>query len=31
MIVIVGKELHDQRRGLLGWGGGLAVMVLMYR
>lgn len=30
MTVIVRKELHDQRRGLLGWGGGLAAMVLMY-
>jgi ABC-2 type transport system permease protein len=27
---VVRKELRDQRRGLLGWGGGLAAMVLMY-
>jgi ABC-2 type transport system permease protein len=30
MTVIARKELRDQRRGLLGWGGGLAAMVLMY-
>ena len=30
MMVLVRKELRDQRRGLLGLGGGLAAMVLMY-
>jgi ABC-2 type transport system permease protein len=30
MIAIVRKELRDQRRGLVGWGGGLAAMVLLY-
>jgi ABC-2 type transport system permease protein len=30
MTTVVRKELRDQRRGLLGWGGGLALMVLMY-
>ncbi|HET9671794.1 MAG TPA: ABC transporter permease subunit [Actinomycetota bacterium] len=30
MSVILRKELRDQRRALLGWGGGLAAMVLMY-
>jgi ABC-2 type transport system permease protein len=30
MSAVLRKELRDQRRGLLGWGGGLAVMVLMY-
>jgi len=30
MSVLVRRELRDQRRGLLGWGGGLVAMVLMY-
>ena len=30
MTPLVRKELRDQRRGLLGWSGGLAAMVLMY-
>ena len=30
MTDLVRKELHDQRRALIGWGIGLTGMVLMY-
>lgn len=30
MSVVLRKELGDQRRALLGWGGGLVAMILMY-
>jgi ABC-2 type transport system permease protein len=30
MTVLARKEFRDQRRALVGWGGGLAAMVLMY-